>query len=97
MSAAVERWAARLVYLTMAPFVLAFGLLVDLHDAMVRVATTVCDAFGWDGPSAVDASELLSGIIIVSVCVAGCICTGGVALELIAADMTPNPAVSAER
>ena len=48
-SAAV-RWAARLVYCAMAPFVLVGGLLVDiiwdLHSFNLRVAWIVFGAFG---------------------------------------------------
>ena len=81
----MERWTARLVYLVLAPFVLAAGLLADLHAAMVRVATTVCDAFGWDGPAVDDASELLVGVIIGSACAMVCFCTTAALAELIAA------------
>ena len=45
------RWAARLVYCAMAPFVLVGGLLVDIHGSMVRVARIVCGEFGWDDPA----------------------------------------------
>tara|TARA_B100001094_G_C18128753_1_gene771005 strand:- start:1238 stop:1489 length:252 start_codon:yes stop_codon:yes gene_type:complete len=49
-SAAV-RWAARLVYCAMAPFVLVVGLLVDLHSFLLRVARTVHNAFGGIDPA----------------------------------------------
>ncbi len=49
-SAAV-RWAARLVYCAMAPFVLVGGLLVDLHSFLFRVAWIVFGAFGESDPA----------------------------------------------
>ena len=49
-SAAV-RWAARLVYCAMAPFVLVGGLLLDLNWFVLRVARTVHNAFGGDDPA----------------------------------------------
>lgn len=65
----VEWWAARLVYLVLAPFVLVGGLLADLYAAMVRVVTTVCVAFGWDDPAS--ASEAAVAFLVGAVCLAG--------------------------
>lgn len=68
---AVERWAARLLYLVLAPFVLVGGLLADLHFAMVRVATAVCDAFGWDDPALPEVAVGGVNLAIASVGLAG--------------------------
>ena len=52
------RWAARLVYCAMAPFVLVGGLLVDiiwdLHSFNLRVAWIVFGAFGGSDLSLVE-------------------------------------------
>lgn len=64
---AVERWAARLVYFVLAPFVLVGGLLAELHAAMVRVTTTVGVAFGWDDPALPDRAVGVVNFSIASV------------------------------
>ena len=58
-SAAV-RWAARLVYCAMAPFVLVVGVLVDLHSFNLRVVRTVYDAFGGDDTAV---PEVITGFV----------------------------------
>jgi len=70
---AVERSAARLVYLVLAPFVVVGGLLADLHAAMIRVATTVCDAFGWDDPALPEVAVGVVALAIASAGLAGCL------------------------
>jgi hypothetical protein len=52
VDSAAVRWAARLVYCAMAPFVLVGGLLVDLHSFNRRVVRTAVFAFGGDESAA---------------------------------------------
>ncbi len=69
-SAAV-RWAARLAYCAMTPFVLVGGLIVDLHSFNLRVAITVHDAFGGDDPAVPEVAVGMVNLAVGSVGVAG--------------------------
>ncbi len=64
---ALERWAARLLYLAIAPFVVVVGLLLDIHDSMVRVATAVCIALG-NGDAELTGRVAVRGFYVVISC-----------------------------
>lgn len=62
-SAAV-RWAARLAYCAIAPFVLVGGLITDLHSFLLRVAIAVHDAFGGIDPAV---PEIAAGLLTAAI------------------------------
>jgi hypothetical protein len=63
---ALERWAARVVYLAVAPFVVVGGLLLDIYDSMVRVATAVSAALGHGDPELTGRLAVRGSFVVVS-------------------------------
>jgi hypothetical protein len=63
---ALERWAARLVYLAVAPFAVFVGLLVDLDRFLIRVAHAVSAALGHGDPELAALLAVRGSFVVVS-------------------------------